>query len=469
MKILKKSKIKTAAISLLLIFLLTGVCLGQEITLEEAVEMGLQINSDLQDVRENINSIERELSSIKASEDWQLKTNASYDLIYEDGQQLDDNISGQENSLNLQLNRTFFSGFTLNPQITVTEDDSEADMSIYVSQQVLPFMPTSLSKQYYKLKKDLLKVEVNYRQQTAEKLITWLESYLNLTRMIEKQEIYKEDLKNARQHKEEVIAAEKIGEAGKQEMLTAKLSVKEAEYRLKEINKQVEQTVDSFCQEIGLSDEKNITLSLNSEYITKIKNRVKKLTENHINSSNLIKIAEKNSSQLLINRIEQEVLTRELEWLEKADSPDVNLTGSYSTDQDQFTTGLNVSYDLYDGGQHEIECDNKEAEINSKKEDYNDLLNNMKLELKQAVDNIELSEFQLEKEKISLEKNNYEVEVYRKQFARGLIDYLEYQEKWLESKETELNINTIRDQLLCNKLKLSKLVNIDDLTGRVFK
>jgi len=465
---MRKNKEIITIVSLLLLFLIIEVCAAEQLTLEEVIELGLQSNNELRNYQEAISILERELALIKAKENWQVKLETDYTKTYEDGELISNNTLGG-NKIDLGISKNFSSGLSINLKIAIEEGELQTDMFISISQQILPAVPTSLSKQNYEVTKNLIKARENYRQQKVDKVLTWFDSYLNLCRMIEKREIYEQDLNNAQKNKKEVMASQEIGEAGKQQVLTAELSVKEAEYRLKEINTQIDQAEFTLYQEIGLTDMQNISIKADSPFINEINKNAEEIVNKYINMANLLEVAEQNSYELLANKIDQEILAEQLEWLEKEDSINLNLTASYDTAQEQFNAGLNLYYQFYDGGQHNITCADKEAEIDSKTADYNDLYNNLKLKLKQSIDDINLNILQLEKEKIKLTRGEYEADTARQQYVIGLIDYLEYQETWLESKEAELNINTIKDQLLISWLKLIKLVNIDELTGRILK
>ena len=72
------------------------------------------------------------------------------------------------------------------------------------------------------------------------------------------------------------------------------------------------------------------------------------------------------------------------------------------------------------------------------------------------------------KEKLNLEKSEFELEVAEKQLAIGLIDYLEYQDYWISAAEAKVNLKSLEDQLFIDRLGLIKFIdtgNIAEIIG----
>lgn len=455
----KRNKKFIFLILLLLVVVIPGVVSATDITLKEAIEIGLTNNNEIRAIQKNVNDLKRELASIMAQEDWQIKLGADYANNVEDEK---NNLVGEVN-----ISKEFPSGLTINPEISISEDDLTPDLILKITQPIFPSTPTELTRSYYKTERELLKAQQNLAEQKTSKILSWLESYLDLSRMIEQKEIYQQGIKKAEDNLEKVLKKQEIGEAGKEEVLTAKLSLKEAKYKLQETENEITEARLSLYQELGLKNQENFNLEAQSQFLDQLRRKADELAGKYLEMDDLDLIlrVEQNNYDILANRIDREILEQELEWLKAERKVNLDLSGSYDTDKEEFTISLDLSYDLYDGGQYKLELEEIEAEIEDKLADHNDLYNNLQLQLKQHRNTIDLAKSALEKEKLSLEKSKYEAEVAKQQLEMGLIDYLEYQEEWLDSKEGEINLRSIQDQLLINKLELIKFVNIDELQG----
>lgn len=453
MIILKKNKVFSAIILLFSIFIIPGVSAAERVTLKEAINLGLENNNELRDIKERVASLERDLALLKAKQDWQVALGANYNT--------------EKSSVNMNISKTFSSGLTLKPGISVTE--KETSLSIDLIQPLFPFTLTEDNKEYYKTVKELLKAKASLEQKKADKILSWLESYLDICRMMEKREIYQMSIKKAEDNLGEVLAKQKIGEAGKKEVLTAQVSLKNAEYMLREIDYKIDEAQLSLMQDIGLKNKEGFVFDAQSEFVNDLKQTVEELATKYLEENEIMSIVEQNNYDLLTNRIDREILQQELEWLKKEGKTSLDMTGSYNTNNKKLTVGLSLSYKLYDGGEYKLELEEKEEEIKNNLADYQELISGLELQLKQYTNAIKLNELELEKERLNLERSEYEGEVAKEQLEMGLIDYLEYQEYWISSKEAKVNLKSLQDQFLIGRLKLINFVNFDDIIGGLLK
>lgn len=436
--------------------------LAAGINFQEAIRHGLKKNNEIKDIEKKINNIERDLLSLKARQDWQVDIAAFYNESFSEKDSQLNNL-GTQNRVSINIVKTIPSGLTIQPVISFTGEELEPEFAIEFSHTLLPSTPTELEKQIYRKEKELFKARENLLQQKISKIISWLESYLNLTRMTEKQEIYKQTVNKAKNNLKEVQKKIEIDEAGKGDLLTARISLENANYTLIETEKRIEEVQMSFYQALGLKEP--LIIDDKSDYLVYLRNRVEELITAYTRTEKLMNIIKDKNYDLLVNRIDRESIKKEIEWAEKEGKTSLNISGGYNTDQDELSIGLNLSHQLYDGGERELGLEKKEIELNNNLEQYNDIYNQLEIKLKQYLNTVELSELKLKKDKISLEKSRYELEVGQKQLDMGLIGYLECQELWLNRKETEINIKSILDQLLLDKINLIKFINIDKLQG----
>ncbi len=441
--------------SIILIF--SSITFAEKLTLKEAINIGLRENSDIIDIKEQIEDLETSLEIINAQKDWQINISANY------------NQMPVENSVELNINKNFSSGLNLNPAVKIIEEDDDAEFTFNASQKIYPLVPIELDKNSIKTQAEIKKREFFLSAQKVNKIVSWIESYFNLIRMIEKREIYQEALKQAEEHMKEVKKKEAISEAGEESILNAKIAVKEAEYRLVDINYQIKESKDIFYQVLKLKDEQKLMINENSELWDAFIEMIKKTGEEYLSNDNLAILLEDNNYDLLSNKIDESILFKELNWLNKEDNPDINLTAKYNNVEDELEFGLNMSYNLYDGGKDELNYQNKEKEISSIKEDYQNKYNELKIELEKFKNDIVLNEMILNKDTLNLKKSRNQAIIGKKQFEMGLIDYLEYQELFLDSKESEINLKSSEDRLILSKLKLIKFINPELISGGLNK
>ncbi len=444
-------------------FVISQIISAEKLSLQEALEIGLKYNSDLQTAREKITQAKRALAEIMAQRDWQVELNTDYLFQYSDGEF----NSTDEIGINTNISKIISSGYKLEIQpvsnvssnITISDTELISDFNISLSKKILPLIPTEIEQNYYKAEKELLKAEKNLAQEKANKIIIWIEEFLNLCHLKENINIYRENLEKAEANLQQVLKEKEIGEAGEAELLTAQLSVKEARYQLQESQNQLEYAESTLADKLGLKSTEVASLKFNSASLNKYREKTTALIENYMQNENLLEIAAANSIDIFANLLERDVLQKELDWLKKENNFNVDLVSDYNTASDEISISFAASYKLFDGGQHDLQLDTKKAEIDNNKHSFTALHNNLKQKIKQYVNNIQLAEMDLEKGELKYKRSKNQLMTAEKQLEMGLIDYLEYQEEWIGEAEAEINIQSLRDQLFLARLKFLQIIN----------
>ncbi|QTL99125.1 hypothetical protein GM661_14750 [Iocasia frigidifontis] len=461
MEVLRANKKLVMVLIMLFIIASSTVISAKELSLKEVIEIGLENNSEIRLAREDVEELQRNLAIILARQDWQVDLAADYSYL--------DRDLTEKSGMDLSISKSFSSGFTLNPTISVIQDEfGSDDYTIEVSQPLLASLPTDLQQDYFRNSKNLLAAEKNLNQQKSSQILSWLDDYLHLCRMIEKRDMYNKAVEKAQENLAQVLQEQKIGEAGKNDLLTAQVSLQEAQYVLEDTKKELEEGKLSLANALGLSGEQTIKISSNISLISEIKEKVNQLTVEHLKQTDLLKLVENNSYDVYANLIEKEILQQELAWLKKDNLPELNLIGGYSNegneysgdDIDGYYLGFSTSYTFYDSGEHALKLKDKEAEISSNQQDYQDLINNLKEKLKEYLNTIELAKMNLEKQELTVEKNKHELAIAEQQLAIGYIDYLEYQEYYLDAMESEVELASLKDQLFINNFKFVNFINL---------
>ena len=467
----KKNKKSIIILSLLIILMGTNLTFAEKITLNEAIKLGLSQNSEIKAQKRELKNIEKELLSIKAKQNWHVDIGGNFSkTIDEKGDNFSKIIDEQNNlimanGVKININKTLPSGLTIQPELCLKEDDFNPELQVNLSHSLLPSTPTNLQKQYWKAEKNLLIAKINLTKLKKERIISWVDTYLNLTRLAEKQELYQKVVKKAKNNLKKVKEKHKIGEAGKKELLTAEISLENARYNMIEMGKRIEETKMNFYKKLGIKDNE-IILDRQNELLFDLTNHVNAMIKGHIVESDinqLMSTIEQENFNLMVNRINREIFKKEKEWIKNEGRTNATISGDYDSINNDFTIGINVSYQVYDGGEKDINLEKKEFELEKNLDQHDDIYIQLQIRLNQYLSDIELSQLKLNKNKKVLEKSELELKVAKKQLDIGLINYLDYQEVYIRQQENKLNVKSLRDSLLIDKLNLVKLMNVDQL------
>lgn len=455
---------------LILLFSTTNIIKADNISLEKAIEIGLENSTEIKDAENNIEQLKRNIGVIKAQKDWKIDLESNYSHIFEEDDSSQNlslennaNSSISKDSISISANKLYNFGLSFNPTLTITED--EESLSLGLNQQLYPITNSELENQLFNNEKELIKAKEKLKNIKASKLITWIQNYLNIVRMEERKDIYIESVKKAEDNLKKVKKEKEIGEAGEQQLLTARYSLEDAKYKLKEQKLNLNESKNSFKNDLGINEDLNIEFKNENELIENLKEKTNKLTTEYLENENLMKLVEENNTSLKTNEIDRKILKRELENLKKKDDLNIKVSGDYDTKSENITAAINFSYNIYDGGKHEIDVKSKKSSIKNNISNYKDKYQQLKLDLESHLNKLALNKDRIAKQKLNYKRIKNDLDIAKIKFERGTIDYLEYQEKWITTKEAEINLKSIEDTVFINKLKFIVFVNSENLTG----
>ncbi len=460
----------TTVFLITLLFLITSNSLANNsITFEKAIELALENNSEIKDLRYNINNLQRNKEIIFANKDWNLSLSGSYTHDFEETENSITNggniNSGDssENSITLRGSKNFDFALALNPSITILEEDEY--LSLSVTQKLFPLQKSEYEKNLYTVNKDIEIAEENLKSIKANKIITWTQNYLNIVRMEENKEIYKESVKKAENNLEKVKEEMDIGEAGESQLITAQISLENARYNLKEQEYKIEENKSDFKNKLGIKQDKKIIFDDKDSFIINLEEKAEELTNEYLKTDDLMSIVKKNNIDLITNKMERDDLERELADLKGENKVNVDITGSYNTLSENGSATLNFEYNLFDGGKNELNIESQKESIEKNKENYNEKYKELELELKKILHNLALNKDKLKREKLNYEKSLNDLEVAKKQYDNGVIDYLNYQESWIASNESEIALKSLKDSNFITKLNFINFINCENVIG----
>ena len=421
---------------------------GAELSLEDVIDYGLIHNQSLVQLRNQISDLEMELKRIESGLDWQVHLSSSggarnFDQanlpVKEDGEEIT-----TEASFGFKGEKSFLWGLSIRPEIYLKGSELDElktpQFKISLNQSLFPLTKTKTEQDYYKTERELDKLKMKLSETRADKIIDWVSNYLSLVRSRARYKLALEELELARASYETTLSEKEMGEAGEQQLLTARLEKKSAEYDLQQAQYQLDEKQKVFLKEIGLSQGTELKFFYKNRYLEKLRELVSLANIDLKAQEELMALLIVDNYQLYANKVDKEITQKELDWAKKEAGVQVDLNGSYNSDE-EWQAKVNLAYNLFDGGQTQLKYEKLKDDIQDLDQTYEDILIDLKLELEKIIHKIELDQMNLKRKKLALKKAVLEAETYQLQLEKGLI------EEWsLELESTLIKGN--REQLI---------------------
>ena len=456
-------------------FIFTGANVqAKDISLEEALNWGIENNSSIKEIKNSIENIERSLNLIDT--EYGFKTNISANPIIAGGFEdpTDDSsngVDGEDTSsessssipkISLKTTKLFPNGIILQSEISIKEEDlldleklSEGPNSTFsAAKSLYPVLPIQSEQEKYLASNNLLKARENLTWQQDSKKIEFLESYLNLLRLREKLSLAETNFQYAQDDLSKILKKIEIGEAGERQEIEAKIALKKAEINFLQAQNTFLQQKNRWYLNLGLPEETEVSLVEDSPFLEEIIKWTDSL-EFSLKEEGLMELAIDNYYKIRNILLDQDSSQKEAEWNLAKNKPQVNLFGAYTSKNNSWGIGIELSYDIFDGGKQKIEDEGYQAKLENLKDDYLQIVSELKLELKDLINQQEINNLNLEEKLMSWEKAKLEEESYQIQLQQGLIGDSEFQYKMLGWQESEINLKSAKDEILINKLRMA--------------
>jgi multidrug efflux pump subunit AcrA (membrane-fusion protein) len=451
---------------------------AKEISLEEALNWGIEHNSSIKEIKDNIETIERSLDLIDT--EYGFKTNISANPIiagsYEEptdnnsiGIDNGDNDSGISISpkISLKTTKLFPNGLILQSEISLKEEDwfdleklSEGPNSIFsATKSIYPVLPIESEQEKYLASNNLLKARENLTWQQEYKEIEFLESYFNLLRLQERLSLAETNFQYAREDLNKILRKIVIGEAGERQEIEAKIALKKAEINLLQAQNNFLQQKNRWYLNLNLSEEVEVSFKQDLPFLEEIIKWIDSL-ELNLKEEELMELIVANHYQIINNQLDQDSEQKEAEWNLAKNKPQVDLFGAYSSKDNGWGVGIELSYDIFDGGKQKIEDEGYQVKLENLEDDYSQIVSELRLELSDLINQQEINNLNLEEKLMSWEKAKLEEESYQAQLQQGLISDSEFQYKMLGWQESEINLKSAKDEILINKLRIAHFLLI---------
>lgn len=446
---------------------------SKEISPEEALQWGTLNNLDLQNLRYNIEDIQRNLEILEAGKSFQVDLSItpiwrfggkdnSYLIEMEEGR------FAPDTKLSLSTKKILTSDLNLSSEVTWQSENlaehsmdtlaEETKASIRLDQRLYPKTWTEQERQVYSLENSIKMKLEELRWKEIEKQIEFIEKYLALIRLQEQLDITFDRVKLAEEELERVKAQIELGEGGYQQESEAIIALEESKNKQWSISQEFSQTRQQWFLLLNLPDEVTVKFDSDTVLIETLFTQMENLPINNKTREELINLTLQENYQIKNSQIEKDELLKELQWAKDAGKPEVNLSGGYAYPENDWFVMLDFKVNLADGGVQKLKIKQKEENMKRKEISTIYLMEMIKLEAQQLLDKDEYNQLVLQTSLMSLEKEQEKVKVIEQQYQKGAISIVQRESNLLSLKEKELSLKQIYDQWFINRLKLAHFI-----------
>lgn len=448
----------TAVIIVIGILLLPNVTAAKEINLKEAIDWGIQHNYDLEVIRYNIKTLERDLEILDAGKAFQINLNATPIWDFGGG-------NGDTDLITLTAEKTFADDLDISAEISWNENDF-ADLSlqgimeggqasIQLGKQIYPDSFTQSEQQIFQTKNNLKKKIEELTWKEAEKQIDFIESYLNLIHLTEEVNIANKKFKLATEELERVRQQIRLGEGGFQQEIEAKIALMEAENQLFNLKQNLIQQQKAWYLELNLAEDIQVRFKEKPAYLDTLRSNLEQLTFEDEKQETLFKQALEKHYQIKNAYIDKESLLKEAEWVENEGKPQMNIKSGYNLSDDYWYARLDLSWNLTDGGAQKLKEEGTGATIFQKEKELDQLRKILQLEMNQILDQDQYNLLNLQAKLTALKEEEFIKNILEKQYQEKIISFTQWQNQLIALAEKELKVKEAQDVLLINRLRLA--------------
>ncbi|HBY57368.1 MAG TPA: hypothetical protein DEG96_05845 [Candidatus Atribacteria bacterium] len=450
---------------------------AKEISLEEAISWGIEHNSSLKEIKNNVESIQRSLDILET--EYGFKTQISANPVIAGGFETDEEEDSSSTTsttspeIKLKTSKLFSNGISIQSEISLKEEDwfnlegltEGAKRSLSVSKTIYPLIPIEIEQEKYSTSNELVKEQRVLEWQQGVKKIDFLETYFSILRLKEKLVLAQKNFEYAEENLTKVLKSREIGEAGENQEMEARIALKTAEINLLEAQNNFQQAKANWYLDLGLNEDEEITLEEKTPFVEELTQKIESLEVDldKDNMERLMDLVISNHYQLKNNLLDQEATQKEIEWQKANKKPRIDLYGAYTSKNNVWGIGAELSYNITDGGKQKLEEEGYRVKLENLKEDYQYIIDQLALEMSRLLNQQKVLELSLEEKIINLQKAQLEKKFYQEQFQRGLISKTEFQQKLLIIENAEIDFKSAQDALLINKLRIFHFLGMSSL------
>jgi outer membrane protein TolC len=445
---------------------------AEEISLPDAINWGLEQNSSIKGIKDEIKTIERNLALIDTGYAPKMSLKANPIIAGNST-----NVAGDNNStttsttttfpkVNLEISKIFANGLIIKSDIFLEEKEifnlenisKNIGRTVSASKTIYPLVPISQEQERYKASNELLKTNQSLQWQQEIKKIDFLESYLNLLRLQERLFLAERNYQYAQEDLDRVLKKIEIGEAGEKQGIEGKIVLKTAEINLLQAQNDFNQQKKKWYLDLNLPEGTEVTLSEDLPFLEDIKKWVESLELNLEDQGKLMQLLVANHYQIKANQLDQESAKKELKWDLTKNKPQINLYGAYDNQDNSWGVGIDLSYNIFDGGTQKLENEGYQVALNNLEDAYLQTVAELRLELVNLINISTVGNLNLEEKLMSSQQAELEKESYQIQLKQGLISASEFKYQELNWQEAEINLKSAKDEIFIDKLRLAQFL-----------
>ena len=445
------------------ILLFPSIIQANEIDLKEAIDWGIKHNYDLEEIRYNIETLERDLEILDAGKAFQV--NLGITPIWDFGEG-----NSETSLLNLKAEKTIADDLNISAEISWNENDfadtslegiiEDVNASIKIEKQIYPDTYTQNEQQIFQTENNLKKKVEELTWKESEKQIDFIESYLTLVRLTEEVNLAEKNFQLATEELERVQQQIRLGEGGYRQETAAKLALMEAENQFFNLKQNLIQQQNEGYLELNLPEDIQIQFNEEPAYLQTLRSNIEQLTFESEKQETLFHQALEKHYQIKNDYIDKEALLKEAKWTENEGKPQINLSGGYDLSDDCWYAMLDLSWNLIDGGAQKLKEKGAEATILQKEKELDQLTKTLQLEMNQIINQDQYNQLDLQAKLAALEQEQYTKNILEKQYQEKIISYTQWQNQLIALAEKELKVKEAQDILLVNRLRLAHFLGI---------
>lgn len=451
---------------IIMIFLVfTSMIEAKEMTLEEAIHWGIEHNYDLQVIRHNIESIENQLKILDANEAWQV--NLDVKPIWYFGNEDTDEDKSQ---ITLEATKILPGNFNISTevssqdfnfkQLSFEEIAKNFNATTTIGKQLYPEFCSQNDKEIYSTKNSLKQKTEELTWQEIETQITFIEDYLTIARLEEEVTFNEQKYNLALENFNLIERQISLGEGGYQQESESKLALEESKNDLFSLKQNLDQQKQQWYLQLALPEDTQVKFTEDPSYLDQLKTQMNQLGLQDKGQDELLSLAAENDYQLKINHMEREELLQEAVWTENEGKPTIEVSAGYTIPSQLWGVMAELSANLSDGGAQKLKEEQAQASIAQKDLTIEQYTEELKLKVKQLVDQDNYNQAYLQTKSLALEKEENKREIMEKQYQGGAISSTDWQEELITLGEKEVELKKAEDQLLVNRLRLAHYIGI---------
>ena len=443
---------------------------AEEISLPDAIAWGLEQNSFIREIKDEIKTIERNLALIDTEYAWKMSLKAN-PIIAGSSTNGGDSTSSTTTSdatpkISLETSKIFANGLLIKSEIFLKEEgifdleniSENINRTVSATKTIYPVVPIQSEQERYKVANELLKINQSLQWQQEIKKIDFLESYLNLLRLQERLSLAKTNYQYAQEDLDRMLKKIEIGEAGEKQGIEGKIVLKTAEINLLQAQNNFNQQKKRWYLDLNLLEGVEVTLREDLPFLEENKNWIESLELNLEDQGKLMELLVANHYQIKANQLDQENAKKELKWDLTKNKPQINLYGAYDNQDNSWGVGIDLSYNIFDGGKQKLENEAYQVKLINLEDDYLQTVAELRLELVNLINLSTVGNLNLEEKLLSYQQAELEKESYQIQLKQGLISASEFKYQELNWQEAEINLKSAGDEILIDKLRLAQFL-----------